>query len=136
MGGGIIEVIWTGGDAELGGDDFDRALAAFLAARHARTAGPSAAAALAADRPAAARLVAAARRARERLSSAREVEVLLGVGVAGAEGGKETLTLRDLETACSPLLDRLTAPVRQARAPRCRPLPYRKRRLPPPPTPR
>jgi molecular chaperone DnaK (HSP70) len=24
VGGGIIEVIWTGGDSQLGGDDFDK----------------------------------------------------------------------------------------------------------------
>jgi molecular chaperone DnaK (HSP70) len=124
VGGGIIEVIWTGGDAQLGGDDFDRALAAALSARHARAAGPAAAAALAADRAAGTRLVAAARRARERLSSAREATVTLAGLPAGGGGGgggpaamEETVTLADMEAACRPLLERLTAPLRQVRSP-------------------
>ncbi len=98
---GVFEVVATGGDAALGGDDFDDALAQWALAQ----------AGLAAPTPQDRRAVlVAARAAKEQLSQAQQVRLRarLSTGeldVAVDRGGFETLTV--------PLLARTMAAVRQ-----------------------
>eukprot|EP00962_Isochrysis_galbana_P040078 scaffold14485_cov99-Isochrysis_galbana.AAC.4 len=118
MGGGTAEVLASSGDAWLGGDDFDSAIAAVLA----RQAGLPAAVAGEAG------LVSAARAAKERLTVARAVNVSVAVNVgvnapslqgAGASDPPPLvveLTRADMNRACSPLFARLCAPLIKAAA--------------------
>jgi len=79
---GVFQVLATGGDAALGGDDFDRALAEKLNADL--------------DSPSAVRRVLlAARAAKERLTSEDSVEVL-----------SQTVSRQDFEAAIAPLIKR------------------------------
>ena len=103
---GVFEVLATGGDTHLGGDDFDRVVAARLmeTGLSPRTAAPS---------PAVLRgATAAAQRIREALSSegAVEAEVRLPEG--------HTLTARltreELEALILPVVERTTGPCRSA----------------------
>ncbi len=98
VGGGAVEVLATGGDAHLGGDDLDRAVAVWLA-KEARALG-------AAVDPRGA--LQAARRAREKLSDAAEVVVPM------PGGATKTLTRPLLEKVCSETLRDLRLPVETA----------------------
>ena len=81
---GVFQVLATGGDAALGGDDFDRVLAELLDARI--------------DSPSEVRRVLlAARQAKEALTTEDSVEVL-----------SRSITRQDLEAAIAPLLKRAT----------------------------
>ncbi|MBX3500824.1 MAG: Fe-S protein assembly chaperone HscA [Alphaproteobacteria bacterium] len=81
---GVFQVLATGGDAALGGDDFDRALAERLKADL--------------DSPSAVRRVLlAAREAKERLTTEDSVAVL-----------SQTVSRQDLEAAIAPLIRRTT----------------------------
>ncbi|MDE2480334.1 MAG: Fe-S protein assembly chaperone HscA [Betaproteobacteria bacterium] len=71
---GVFEVLATGGDTALGGDDYDQCLASELA----RRAGLGSL-----DAAAQASLLRAARQAKERLSSQPEAQVQLDLGAAG-----------------------------------------------------
>ena len=98
---GVFEVIATGGDSALGGDDIDAALADLVLSRAGLTAnGPH-------DRRAAAT---AARRAKEALSSSDETifEAVLGGAVF-----EVVVTREDLEAVAKPWIDRTMAAVRQ-----------------------
>ncbi len=86
---GVFEVIATGGDTALGGDDFDARLADLLARR---------AGLVGLDVRARAALLAAARRAKEALSSAPQVEVALDLGDGRRVDARVT---RDEFAACS-----------------------------------
>ncbi len=87
---GVFEVLATGGDAALGGDDMDAAVVALWTARGARAGSPEASR----------RLLRAARDARERLTGETEV----AVDVAPIYTGR--LTRSELDAAIDPLIDR------------------------------
>ncbi len=98
---GVFEVVATGGDSALGGDDIDAALAAWALAR----------AGVAATRPHHERAAAlAARGAKEALSSATRVDFSLSI-----EGASISLPLEraDLESVAQPFIDRTLAAVRK-----------------------
>ena len=100
---GVFEVVATGGDSALGGDDFDAALcrAGPSRARGAKATSPH-------DRRAA---VLAARAAKEALSIAAEVRVR---GVAGVVRRSRCDVQRaELEAVAKPFVDRTLAAVRQ-----------------------
>jgi molecular chaperone HscA len=90
---GVFEVVATGGDAALGGDDIDQALADWALAASGQTASTP---------QAKRRALVAARAAKERLSDATETE-LLGVAVSRAQ----------LETVAHPLVARTLSAVRR-----------------------
>jgi molecular chaperone HscA len=99
---GVFEVKSTGGDSALGGDDFDRAVAEALAARHGLGA---------LDAHGIRRLLDAARALKERLTIADEAMVEIALG-------ERTLVVRlsrsELEALVAPVLERCAAPVRSA----------------------
>ena len=98
---GVFEVIATAGDAVLGGDDFDHALAAWFA----QATGGWHSADMAA-------LHAAARRAKEALTDAERVVM----HCARADGTHVTLpvTRTEFDTVTRPLIERTLAPVKRA----------------------
>ena len=98
---GVFEVIATGGDAALGGDDIDHALADWALAQ----AGVSATSPH--DKRAA---LVAARAAKESLSS--DDNVLWQAALAGG-GVHVTVSRRQLDTLARPLIDRTLAAVRK-----------------------
>ena len=99
---GVFEVIATGGDSALGGDDIDSALADWALARAGVASGS------AGDRRAASM---AARAIKEALSSADRA--VFSCTVAGAQV-ELPITRADLETIAKPFVDRTMAAVRQA----------------------
>lgn len=103
--GGVFEVKSTGGDSALGGDDFDRAVAAhFLRAMGLpEDAGG--------DRALARRVLDAARAAKEALTRATEIETTLDTGNGQWKG---CLTRTQLDGLVRPVLDRCAAPVARA----------------------
>ncbi len=99
---GVFEVLATSGDAMLGGDDFDQALADWarlqlglreLGAGHERV------------------LLSAARRAKEALSSAHTTTLMFN---SGAEQRALTLTREQFETLTKSLLERTMLPVKRS----------------------
>jgi molecular chaperone HscA len=99
---GVFEVVATGGDSALGGDDYDRALADWMLSRagiHAELPGDKAAVKI------------AARAAKERLSDTESAQVTLAV-----DGAQRTLevTRRDFEQVTAELTNRTLAAVRKA----------------------
>ncbi len=102
---GVFEVLSTGGDSQLGGDDFDRAVARALLAE----AGVEPGTASPALRR---RAVDAANAAKEELTHHYEVDCVL------ERGDGSTLTWRlsrdGLERLVAPMLERLTGPCRRA----------------------
>lgn len=98
---GVFEVVATGGDAALGGDDFDRLLADWALVQAQRTTHS------AADRQ---RLHAAARRAKERLSDLTQTELRCELD----EGALSVIVTREaFEQLTKPLLDRTLSVVRR-----------------------
>ncbi len=98
---GVFQVLATGGDSALGGDDFDRALAAWLIERAGVTAP---------DHGQTAEALHVARAAKETLSSEDVVAVdLPRAGLAGFE-----LTRAQLEAIVTPIARRTISPCRQA----------------------
>ena len=98
---GVFEVIATGGDSALGGDDYDRLLADWLLAQTGATA------ATATDKAA---LKAAARAAKEALSASENVA--FSAMLAGAEA-RFDLKSADFEAATAALTQRCLITVRQ-----------------------
>jgi molecular chaperone HscA len=99
---GVFEVVATGGDSALGGDDYDRALADWLLHRaglHAE---------LPADKAA---IKMAARAAKEKLSDAESVMVRVDIGGASTE---VPLTRADFDAATADLTARTLTAVRKA----------------------
>jgi len=94
---GVFEVLATGGDGLLGGDDMDVALAAFLEDRGTKAGSPSQAR----------QLLRSARCARERLT----VETETSIDVAGVFTG--CLTRTALDQVIDPLIERTLAPCRR-----------------------
>ncbi|MFL5251119.1 MAG: Hsp70 family protein, partial [Myxococcales bacterium] len=104
--GGVFEVLATGGDTHLGGDDFDRIVARRLldAGLEPKVATPS---------PAVLRgAVAAAQRIRETLSSEEVVEAV--VELPEGHRLRARLTRAELEDLIRPVVERTTAPCRDA----------------------
>jgi molecular chaperone HscA len=98
---GVFEVVATGGDSALGGDDFDRALADWALAQAAVVAGS------ARDKRA---VLVAARAAKEVLSSAPETRLLCSIGSRSLDVHVTRVHLESL-TRC--LLDRTMTAVRR-----------------------
>jgi molecular chaperone HscA len=98
---GVFEVVATGGDAALGGDDFDRALADWALEQAGRSVSS------AHDKRA---LMVAARAAKEALSSAPEVDL-----VAALDGGelRVPVTRAGFDALTRPLLARTLSSVRR-----------------------
>jgi molecular chaperone HscA len=103
---GVFEVKSTGGDSALGGDDFDRAIAAWLLEQMHQPADAGGDAALAR------RVLDAARAAKETLSSAEQTEIILPAGEGG--GFHVSLDRAAMEGLVGPVLARCTQPVRRA----------------------
>ena len=99
---GVFEVIATGGDSALGGDDIDAAIATWALARSDRSAAASPS-----ERRAAAT---AARAAKEALSHADSVDFSLR---SGAVANSFSIGRADLETLAKPFIDRTLVAVRQ-----------------------
>jgi len=99
---GVFEVIATGGDSALGGDDYDHAIADFVLAQTGRQAGS--------DNDRAALLV-AARAAKEALTDAEST--LFSAALAGGHA-EFTLTRAQFFAATQALTDRTLAAVRKA----------------------
>ncbi len=97
---GVFQVLATGGDSALGGDDFDRALAAELL-RRAGVEQP--------DPRQREEAIAAARRAKEALSSEDAVPVELALSRATM-----TVTRAELDAILEPIARRTLGPCRQA----------------------
>ena len=101
---GVFEVIATGGDSALGGDDYDRALADWILAQTGLTLdGP-------ADK---AQVLHAARAVKEKLSGADSVSIKLATAHAKAE---VTVRRSDFEAATADLTARSLTAVRRALA--------------------
>ncbi|MBK6918270.1 MAG: Fe-S protein assembly chaperone HscA [Deltaproteobacteria bacterium] len=100
---GVFQVLATGGDSALGGDDFDRALAAELLAR-AGVVAPTA--------EVAAEALQVARAAKEALSDREEIDVEL----PRAQLAPLRLTRAALEAVIEPVARRTVAPCRRALA--------------------
>jgi molecular chaperone HscA len=103
---GVFEVKSTGGDSALGGDDFDRAVAAHLL-RQMRL--PEDAAG---DRYLTRRVLDAARDAKEALTKLSATEVVIERGPGDIWRG--TLTRDELDHVVKPVLDRCEPPARRA----------------------
>jgi molecular chaperone HscA len=94
---GVFEVVATGGDAALGGDDFDAALADWVLAQSGRSV----------STPHEQRaLLVAARAAKEALSSADTVTLKSGALV-------QAVTRAQLDALCKPLIDRTLTAVKR-----------------------
>ena len=104
--GGVFEVLSTGGDTHLGGDDFDRIVARRLLADGLAAAGAE-------PSPAVLRgAVAAAQRIRETLSSEETVEA--DVDLPEGLRLRARLARAELEALILPVVERTTAPCRAA----------------------
>ena len=104
-GDGVVEVLSTGGDAFLGGDDFDNRVVDFLADDFKSTSGID----IKADIMALQRLKEAAENAKKELSSATETEVNLPFITADASGPKHLvikLTRAKFESLVDDLIER------------------------------
>lgn len=95
---GVFQVIATAGDTCLGGDDIDRALAAWIQAAHTVPGGPETQA----------RLLQAARQAKEDLSASEEVEIALPF-LTPDRNLSFTLSRAALEKIASPFVQRTRA---------------------------
>jgi molecular chaperone HscA len=98
---GVLEVVATGGDSALGGDDFDRALASWALARAGLTA------VTARDKQA---MLTAARTAKEALTGADKVIVAAALSTGSLE---VTVERAAFDAATRPLVERTTGVVRK-----------------------
>jgi molecular chaperone HscC len=110
---GVVEIQSSAGDARLGGEDFDAALADRIAARARERQGLD----VGRDPRARARLREAAEDAKKRLSDLAEttvalVDLPLGDGRTGSL--EIAMTRDEAEEAWAPLLDRVRAPIQRA----------------------
>ena len=115
VGEGVFEVKSTAGDTHLGGDDFDKRIADWLAEAFRRDQGID----LRQDRQALQRLTEAAEKAKIELSSVVETTMSLPFITADATGPKhlETrLTRAQFEQLTAELVERCAGPVQQALA--------------------
>ncbi|HEY8825962.1 MAG TPA: molecular chaperone DnaK [Candidatus Limnocylindria bacterium] len=113
LGEGVFEVKATNGDTHLGGDDFDQRIMEWLVEEFKKDQGID----LKNDRMALQRLKEAAEKAKIELSSTQQTEINLPFITADQSGPKHlviTLTRSKLEQLVGDLVDKTTAPVRQA----------------------
>ena len=102
---GVFEVVATGGDAALGGDDFDQALADWALAKAGRVADT------AHDKRA---VLVAARAAKEALTSAPQAELSCGLSGSGAASVLTiTVSREQFDALTRPLIERTLAAVRK-----------------------
>jgi len=117
VGGGIIEVIWTGGDSFLGGDDFDKEIASSVLKAFSEqceeegTQCPSLDVVKKDDKRMR-KLLMSCREAKTKLSTARVSTVEISDFIEGKDL-KVNITSKMIESMCKPLFDRLAVPVRQ-----------------------
>ena len=97
---GVFQVMSTGGDSRLGGDDFDRVVAEALLTEQGLD--PKTA-----DQAVAARALDAARVAKEALTDAESVELEL-------EGTSHTLSRARFDALIAPVIQRTSGPIRRA----------------------
>ena len=113
VGDGLCEVRSTAGDTHLGGDDFDKALADWLAAEFKKEQGVD----IRKDRQALQRLYEAAEKAKTELSATAQTAVNLPFITADASGPKHLMinvTRSQFEQLTRHLVERTTGPVKQA----------------------
>src|SRR5512136_229657 len=113
VGEGVVEVKATNGDTHLGGDDWDAALAEYIASEFQRAEGID----LRNDRQALQRLKEAAEKSKIELSTMMETEVNLPFITADASGPKHLqlkITRAKLEQITGDLIQRSIAPCKQA----------------------
>ncbi|TMC46208.1 MAG: molecular chaperone DnaK [Chloroflexi bacterium] len=113
LGEGVFEVKATNGDTHLGGDDFDQRIMDWLIDEFKKDQGID----LRNDRQAVQRLKEAAEKAKIELSSTQQTEINLPFITADQSGPKHlvmTLTRSKLEQLVGDLVDKTTAPVKQA----------------------
>jgi len=113
LGEGVFEVKATNGDTHLGGDDFDQRVIEWLVEEFKKDQGID----LRADRQALQRLKEAAEKAKIELSSTQQSEINLPFITADQSGPKHlvmTLTRSKLEQLVGDLVEKTTAPVKQA----------------------
>ena len=103
-----VQVLATGGDAALGGDDVDAALASFIEQKRLRLTAPL-------TKPQRGQLLAAARSAKEALSSTNKIVMKVGFGGgADSDGVAFAVTQGNLEKACYLLFKRFQKPIEEA----------------------
>ncbi len=113
IGDGIIEVLATSGDNNLGGDDFDQKVMDYLVAEFQKTDGID----LSKDKMAAQRLKEASEKAKKELSSATTSNINLPFITANQEGPKHldiTLTRAKFDELTADLVQRTIGPVNTA----------------------
>ncbi len=113
VGDGVIEVMATGGDTHLGGDDLDQRIIKWMVQEFKKDQGID----LAADKMALQRLKEAAERAKIELSTSVETEINLPFVTADSAGPKHLqlkLTRAKFEQLVADLLERALDPCRQA----------------------
>ena len=113
VGDGVFEVLATGGDTHLGGDDFDNRLIDYIASEFQKENGID----LKQDRMALQRLKEAAEKAKIELSGLMSVNVNLPFITADATGPKHldlTITRAKFNELTADLVDRTIAPLNQA----------------------
>ncbi|MFP4007535.1 MAG: molecular chaperone DnaK [Spirulinaceae cyanobacterium] len=113
VGGGVLEVLSTSGDTQLGGQDFDKRLVDWMADAFLEKEGVD----LRRDRQALQRLTEAAEKAKIELSGVSTTEINLPFITATPEGPKhiETrLTRAEFESICGDLVSRLRRPIKRA----------------------
>lgn len=113
VGDGVFEVLATSGDTHLGGDDFDKKIVDFLAAKFEKAEGID----LRKDKQALQRLTEAAEKAKIELSNVTQADINLPFITATQEGPKHldtSLTRAKFEEICADLIDRCRIPVENA----------------------
>ncbi len=113
IGDGIIEVLATSGDNNLGGDDFDKKVMDYLVAEFKNSDGID----LSQDKMAAQRLIEASEKAKKELSSATTTNINLPFITANQEGPKHldiTLTRAKFDELTADLVKRTIDPVNTA----------------------
>lgn len=97
---GVFQVLSTGGDSRLGGDDFDRAVAEHFLKKQGLD--PASV-----DASVAARALHAARIAKEKLTQTETTQIEI-------EGQSHSLSRAEFQTLIQPVMDRIRGPVRRA----------------------
>ncbi|AXY25479.1 molecular chaperone DnaK [Suicoccus acidiformans] len=113
LGDGVFDVLATAGDNELGGDDFDEKIIAYLVEEFKKENGID----LSKDKMAGQRLKDAAEKAKKDLSGVTQTQISLPFITASDEGPlhlETTLTRAKFDELTSDLVDRTKIPVRQA----------------------
>ena len=113
IGDGVIEVLSTSGDKQLGGDDFDKKIVDYMLAEFKKTEGVD----LSTDKMALQRLKEAAEKAKKELSSATTTNINLPFITATAEGPKHfdmNLTRAKFDELTHDLVERTAIPVQNA----------------------